>query len=38
MTNWLKERDLVHKDDGGNIFFNGNIHDIKFIKKIIIKS
>ena len=34
MTNWLKERDLVKTDDGGNIFFQGNIQDIKFPNSI----
>ena len=34
MTNWLKERDLANKDDDGNVFFNGNIQDIKFPNSI----
>ena len=34
MTNWLKERDLVNKDDDGNISFQGNIEDIKFPNSI----
>lgn len=34
MSNWLKERDLVTKDDNGNILFNGNIEDIKFPNSI----
>ncbi len=34
MTNWLKERDVVHKNDDGTIFFNGNIQDIKFPNSI----
>ena len=34
MTNWLKERDLVKKGDDGNIFFSGNIQDIKFPNSI----
>ena len=34
MTNWLKERDMVKKDDDGNIFFNGDINEIKFPNSI----
>eukprot|EP00942_MAST-04A_sp_MAST-4A-sp1_P006235 g6235.t1 len=34
MTNWLKERSLVKKDNDGNIFFNGNVKDIKFPNSI----
>eukprot|EP00942_MAST-04A_sp_MAST-4A-sp1_P014921 g14921.t1 len=34
MTNWLKERNMVSKDDDGNILFKGNIHDIKFPSSI----
>ena len=34
MTNWLKERELVNKDDDGNIFFKGDIQDIKFPNSI----
>ncbi len=34
MTNWLKERNLVSKDDSGNISFQGDIHDIKFPNSI----
>ena len=34
MTNWLKERDMVKKDDNGNIFFTGDINQIKFPNSI----
>jgi len=34
MANWLKERDMVSKDDDGNILFKGDIHDIKFPNSI----
>ncbi len=34
ITNWLKERDLVHKDDDGNISFTGDINEIKFPNSI----
>ena len=34
MTNWLKERNLVKKDDDGSIFFQGSIQDIKFPNSI----
>lgn len=34
MTNWLKERNLVQKDDGGNIKFDGDINSIKFPNSI----
>ncbi len=34
MTNWLKERDMVQKDDEGNILFKGNIQDIEFPNSI----
>ena len=34
MTNWLKERNLVDKDENGSISFQGNIQDIKFPNSI----
>ena len=34
MTNWLKERDMVKKDDDGNISFTGDINQIKFPNSI----
>ncbi len=34
MTNWLKERDMVKKDGDGNIFFTGDINEIKFPSSI----
>eukprot|EP00942_MAST-04A_sp_MAST-4A-sp1_P003825 g3825.t1 len=34
MTNWLKERDMVKKDDDGNISFTGDINQIKFPSSI----
>ncbi len=34
MTNWLKERDMVKKNDDGSIFFAGDINSIKFPSSI----